>query len=531
VPHYEAVPPRYILSEATFTLLKAGLQMIGLRRSRSWILVIPLLLLATWLGSRSLNRYTLWVDEIIAMNTSGAVPYGPISPAEIVNRVTLSCCWPPGHNFLLAGWNNLVGSSPFAGRALSLLIGVVAVAWVYRLGHDIKSPTVGLGSAAVMATSVFFVYYMYELRGYTLYAMFTVMCLVIYWRIVNRGITWLSGVLLILSLDGLAYTHYAALLTAISVGVYHLLVVRKTRQWWYITGLMAIAFTLYIPWLVSMFILPQSTVSPGQKLTFREIFTVIVTGVSNHAPLLLAGLAGIAVIKARGKGVLYIFFWAASVLILSVLFYLTPNFLQSSRHIMFAVPILALLVGLGVDVLARYRIRPGLILSVWIVIGIAYNLDAEAYIQSIPGIQHRLPASEFIPALKMIQSCAQPTDSVIVHLDYSTWDWLYGIALNYYMTVYHLPVKTTILYPNQTPSSETDRAENSRFIANAPHVWTLIDRKFAWESRVESLRETLKNTYTCQAILNASSLPLQLYTRVGQVPLACARLLQPCSTE
>jgi hypothetical protein len=103
--------------------MPTGFRMPTEHRSTAWVWMIPLLLFATWLGGRSLNTYLPWVDEMISLEASGSVPYGPISPGDIVNRVNASCCWPPGHDFLLAGWNSIAGHGVFTGRTLSLLIG------------------------------------------------------------------------------------------------------------------------------------------------------------------------------------------------------------------------------------------------------------------------------------------------------------------------------------------------------------------------------------------------------------------------
>ena len=50
---------------------------------------------------------------------------------------------PPGWSVLLSIWGLFVGWSEFAIRALSLFIGLLTLAWVYRAGRDFFAPAAG----------------------------------------------------------------------------------------------------------------------------------------------------------------------------------------------------------------------------------------------------------------------------------------------------------------------------------------------------------------------------------------------------
>jgi len=125
--------------------------------SRAWFWLVPLLLLTTWLGARWLNADAIWHDEYWSLFNAGGAQYGPLTPAQIWERISLyDAPQAPGYYLLLGGWGSLVGWSAFADRALSLLFGVLAVAWAYRLGRDLVSARVGLYAGAVLGTSAFF---------------------------------------------------------------------------------------------------------------------------------------------------------------------------------------------------------------------------------------------------------------------------------------------------------------------------------------------------------------------------------------
>src|SRR5262245_40462494 len=100
---------------------------------RKWLLVIPLLLLTSWLGARGLNADAIWYDEYWSLYYAGGAHYGPITLGETWTRVAQTDIElnPPGYYLLLNGWGALVGWTEYAGRALSLLVGVLAVAFTY----------------------------------------------------------------------------------------------------------------------------------------------------------------------------------------------------------------------------------------------------------------------------------------------------------------------------------------------------------------------------------------------------------------
>jgi mannosyltransferase len=70
-------------------------------------------------------------------------------------------------------WKRLFGESVFAIRSLSVLFAVLAVLALYAVGARMYGRTVGLISAALLATNAFFLTYAQEARGYTLLALLT----------------------------------------------------------------------------------------------------------------------------------------------------------------------------------------------------------------------------------------------------------------------------------------------------------------------------------------------------------------------
>jgi len=92
---------------------------------------------------------------------------------------------PPLYHLLLWFWVKLTGSSVFALRFLSLILGVLTVPLVYRLARLAFGELVGLLAALLCAISPFQVYYSQEARMYALATFFTTLSMFLLARIVS----------------------------------------------------------------------------------------------------------------------------------------------------------------------------------------------------------------------------------------------------------------------------------------------------------------------------------------------------------
>ena len=120
------------------------------------LILVPLLLLVFWLGARALNAQAIWYDEYWSLYDAGGAYNGPRSPVDVLNGLAERNPWQaPGFFLLLNRWGEVVGWSVLAARSLALFIGMLAVACAYRLGRDLFSPRVGLGTAVALGTSAF----------------------------------------------------------------------------------------------------------------------------------------------------------------------------------------------------------------------------------------------------------------------------------------------------------------------------------------------------------------------------------------
>jgi hypothetical protein len=386
--------------------------------------LVPLLLVTFWLGARGLNADPLWGDERLSILDAGGGPYEPRTLAQIWEGVTARNPWhAPGFFMVLSSWGRVVGWQPPALRAMSLLFGVLAVAFTYRLGRDMVSPRAGLYAAAVVGTSAFFVHYLHELRMYSLFALLTPFTVWVYWRIVTAKrepgkLLWLG---LLAGAIAMLYTHYFASLPLFAIGLYHLLFVKKTRRWWQVVGVMALAGLCFMPWFSSLIagLGRASSEEAGYvrsgAATPQETIERLVYLFSNGS-LITLGIAGVLSLLARGRGVWQIWFFMLSVLALILL--VNAEFrvmtITRMRYLLGLWPLLALVIALGIIWLERWRWAAPLALGIWLVIGIGTSVNRN-FINAgiVDGKGYMFP---WHIAQPVFMSYTQPGDTLVLNV-------------------------------------------------------------------------------------------------------------------
>ncbi len=160
---------------------------------------------------------------------------------------------------LLAGWNEL------AIRSMSLFVGLLTLAWVYRVGCDLFSARTGLVAVSLLCASGLHLAYMSRADLYPLVALCATLCIWFYWRAALRpllpGKAALAGTLL--SYVAMLHTHYLAVFLLPALGLFHLLFVPRARRWWLVLLVFALALA------TAALQLPH--VSRGLDYTAREV--------------------------------------------------------------------------------------------------------------------------------------------------------------------------------------------------------------------------------------------------------------------
>jgi hypothetical protein len=504
------------------------------KRFQSWLWIVPLLLIVAALGARGLNADTLWGDEYHSISDAGGSPFEPLTPVQIWNGIADHNPWhTPGYFLVLNGWGRLVGWSAPALRALSLLFGLLALAWTYRLGRDLVSPTVGLLAALILGTSASFVYYLHEIRMYILFVALASFELWVYLRIMRARrepdkLAWLA---LFAGALSMLYIHYFAVLPLMAVGIYHLsLAVRRENgrlrlhcapRWWKVVGVMVAAGILFIPW---MSVLIDVTGKVTKKVNLRagtldlpETISVVLTMFGNgFLPLALAMMLPALWRPSRRVWRIIALLGLTFAFALIINLWLQVVYYDARARYLFALwPLLALVAAIGLARLGqmpRLRRLAPLLLGLWLMTGLWGAVDWAHLTHYLEGSDLDFPMNKVAEDLK---GRAQPGDTVISYLPDDMPAWRYGGVSDYYYRGLGLDFRT-VERRWDAGGQDAEQIEVIGSLVNDLRVW------LAWKPTpppyaLDTFKTALSENFgICQAHDDPKAgISLALYTRAA----------------
>ena len=378
-------------------------------RTAHWRWMLPILLLAVFLGAQGLNADVVWIDELTSIGHAGGLT-GPFSPVDVLESVRdISPKHTPLFFELTAGWAALVGWHHAALRALPLFFGVIALAWIYRIGRDFAGWRVGLWASLFLGLNVFWLEYWHEIRMYSLQFMLIMALLWHYLHLTQArsAVGWHHWLGLILTAALSLYTQPFSIFVLAAIGIYHLFFVPRGQRWLQVVCAFLAAGILYIPWL------PVTAVGLTTKLdTFGEmalgeaaaVFARLLTNGSGFL-ILIPLAAAAAQMRHRLHRLRLKPFWLLAVLILALLL-LTNEIiglipLRRARYFLISWGLWALVIGSGLAWIRRWWLAAAVIL---IYLGSGFVLrDAEDYAGyqgTISVVDSYPPLAEYVTALR-----------------------------------------------------------------------------------------------------------------------------------
>lgn len=291
------------------------------------VAMLLVLLLGFALGAFKLNADNLWLDELYSLSNMGVFD-GGYSLLEIVDSLNEHS---PNHvplYFFLGGqWARLFGWTQLPMRYLSLLFGILVVAWTYRFAADAFNRATATLAALLLTTSGFVLLYFHEIRMYTLLLMMMVVHVWLYWRIGARASArrrdWL---LLVVTGSALLYTHVFSVFFFAGLGLQHLIFAGRIKHWLRILlawAISALAFLPYLPGFLEA-ALAERTIASLQETALhapqiaRELAHIIVNG-KEVLWLPIVALAGAALWQRREPKIMRcLVIWAGIILSLAL---------------------------------------------------------------------------------------------------------------------------------------------------------------------------------------------------------------------
>ncbi|MEW5957420.1 MAG: glycosyltransferase family 39 protein [Chloroflexota bacterium] len=209
------------------------------------LIVLGLALLAFGLRACRLDFQSYWIDE------AWTVYFARLPLGDLLHQLQTVEIHPPLYFPSLNRWAVWLGAGEYALRFYSLVFGVLAIPFTYRLGKALAGDRLGVLAALLMAFAPYQIWHSQEARMYSMLTAASVMSM---WGFVEWGSSgsrrggWVY-------ITGAAWTllaHYHGL-TVIGVQGLFLLLTWRRRWRGYLrwAGALALIVLLYLPWLAA----------------------------------------------------------------------------------------------------------------------------------------------------------------------------------------------------------------------------------------------------------------------------------------
>jgi 4-amino-4-deoxy-L-arabinose transferase-like glycosyltransferase len=229
-------------------------------------IILGLTLLAFLLRAYRLDFQSLWIEE------AWTLFFARLSPAELWHLLQTTEIKPPLYFPSMIYWVKLTGESEYALRFYSLVFGVLAVPFTYRLGRALGGVRLGLLAALLLAVAPYQIWHSQEARMYSVLTAASVMSM---WGFVNlwrRG-GWRWWLVYLIGTEWAIMVHYHG---AVLIGIQGLFLLLTWRRHW--RGYLKWAATLlllllmYLPWLMVGGNLLQGYLNWIEQPTLAQVF-------------------------------------------------------------------------------------------------------------------------------------------------------------------------------------------------------------------------------------------------------------------
>jgi mannosyltransferase len=268
--------------------------------SRSYFLLLAVLLLAAFLRFYRLDAQSFWNDE----GNSARIAERTL---DLIMEGAAGDIHPPGYYLLLHYWRALFGQSEFALRSLSVAAGLALVVFTYLLGRRLFGETTGLIAAFLEAISPFAIYYSQEARMYAfLAALAAASTLANYSLRISDRRSWVATLAAyVFTCAAGLYTHYAFSFILLAHNLFFLLrwLVTDRRsplRWgfataWFVAQIAVLIF--FLPWAPTA--LRQVSSWPSARWSYTlasaliEIFRTLTVGITIATQEVTSVLVGV----------------------------------------------------------------------------------------------------------------------------------------------------------------------------------------------------------------------------------------------
>ena len=492
-------------------------------RNPVWLTTfIGLILIAVAIGAMGLQADSMWHDEQLSLLYAGGLTDTPINPLDTVTRIIeRESGQAPFYYTLLSVWGSFLGWTVFAARLFSLMLGVLAIPWAYRLGADMHSPFAGLCSAIFLGASAFFSAYLHEVRTYSLLVLEILIVLTLYWRLLNHKQSWLMSLIFVLVVTATLYTHPFAIGAIGALGLYHILFAPRKGTWWRLFILFGVSGILFLPWAVpTLGVIANRVENNTRTLTIRtnaEVIRDMLHAFSNGIwGFLLLLFPSIPLLRKQHSVRLL---WFTGLVFASVM--LAANqaseMINHVRYLMPLLPAVALLMGIGLASLVRYRKVVIVILLAWSIVGF---ISAPTFGDLFYTREEHIVFHITFPFQQIaddIRSEALANDAIAYYIPYHSWA-VHGIV-DYYMD--GIPARHVITDElgegSNDPQAKIVRLD--LFLGDAGRAWFIVDKTVEPDDLLAEYDKIIESRYVlCERTWDTEDVRID---KVAQIQELC----------
>ncbi|HLY24753.1 MAG TPA: hypothetical protein VKQ72_00345 [Aggregatilineales bacterium] len=389
-------------------------------------LCLGVLLVAALAVISHADELAAWSDE------SWTIFHSSASIEQILNERDLT--WPIGSFAALHYWGAFASWNDFSLHVFGALCGLLTTAFMILAGRRLHSRAAGLLVGLAFGTSSYALYFILEIRGYTLMLLAEAAFVAVYLRWLarprrNRDVALFAGQVAML------YIHFILGLIIALAGLHLLLTApRRLGRWLLIAAATGIGFLPLLPQLLAAYHVRSGVGSNGPLPSyFTRDFGSFLRAFSAHWDVWLAvigvlccvGLAR-ALMQRGARRYLWLLVWGVGIPLYAYVTRYTSA-LFTTRYLSFTIPAIFLLVGVGLATLSSLRV------SAWMG-AIALLVLALAPWQPF---DHRpAPSDNGAPLHQFFRVMAQrfqPGDTLIVDPHARSFD---DLAWSYYENLY-----------------------------------------------------------------------------------------------
>lgn len=507
-------------------------------RIDSKIFLIPvsaILLIAFFFGMSGIGFDPIRRDESTTMGHIGVMQ-------QDGSGYTLSQTWdslmtysgehPPLYYFSANLWSDVFSDDYRILRILSIFWGILALAMIYRLSADFASPQAGIWAILILATFTFYHHYLHEIREYSALLFWSTTAWWLYMRGVTKPhtVTNLYLVILAITTASAMYTHPTSFPLFIGMGIYHLLFVPKSKQWWQIAGAIVvggITFSLWLPGLLSGVDKYTSRLVAGEPDTLfnSDIIEGVMLFWGNGHILIFIVLCVIATFvtlrneKGSRPALLFMVTFAIVYMLANAAF----PFTKKLRYvIVFTIPFV-IWVGIGLEFFSRsfrWLIIPIAVVSAWIFVGSSFY-RSNTFLDAVGTIAPQT-FTEYHELMPLLASNTEP-DITLVNTIYNVSTMKDskqgGMGIDeYYQSQFD--IRNYNIRADASRQAVPDKA--IEFVADEPEFWLnffrtqVIGQVTDFRERVESSGFTI-----CEEYEYGERSILVHYVKVDQINSLC----------